>query len=255
MIPIIRALIAILIVGVVSLFVVPLQWIALRLNLKMKTSIPPFWHRLVVSLIGVRVIVHGTPDVKRPLLVLANHTSWLDVPVIGSLGSVAFAANRGEQLTGLFGMLARLQPAIFLPRAGSQPKPGQSDQMLVVFAEGASNAGNSVLPFQSDLLTAASQCLGGSQSDIQVQPLSIAYTTLQGLPMGRQFRPVVAWTGTIRFLPHFWTVLREYSVDAVVSFGDPIHYVPGSDPVQIVHQAEDSVRKMTANVLTGRDPF
>lgn len=252
MIPIIRALIAILIVGVVSLFLVPLQWIALRLNLKMKTSIPPFWHRLVVSLIGVRVIVHGTPDVQRPLLVLANHTSWLDVPVIGSLGSLAFAADRAEQLTGLFGMLARLQPSVFLPYAGTQPKP---DQMLVVFAEGASNAGNSVLPFESNLLTAASQCLGGPETDIQVQPMSIAYTTLQGLPMGRQFRPVVAWTGTIRFLPHFWTVLREYSVDAVVSFGDPIPFEPGCDPAQIAQQAEDSVRKMTANVLTGRDPF
>lgn len=263
MIPIIRATIAILIVAGMSLFLFPLQLLAVLMGWEMRRDLPQFWHRLVVSLIGVKVIVHGAPASGRPLLMVANHSSWLDIPVLGSIAPISFLDETAPDRGVVLAALARLQPAVAMPAATEDrhvaAKSGMrrdGKEMLVVFAEGTSNAGNGVLPFQEALVDAARDALGGDGvSEIWVQPLSIAYTTLQGLPMGRQFRPVVAWTGTIRFLPHAWTVLREYSIDAVVSFGTPIRFGPGSDAGQIANASEESVRKMTANVLTGRDPF
>jgi len=263
MIPIIRATIAILIVAGVSLFLFPLQWLAVLMHWEMRRDLPQFWHRLVVSLIGVKVIVHGAPATERPLLMAANHSSWLDIPVLGSVAPVTFldetASNRGAML----GALAQLQPVVPMPAASEKQKgaarSGRSadgKEILIVFAEGTSNAGNGVLPFQEALVEGACDVFSGDGApEIWVQPLSIAYTTLQGLPMGRQFRPVVAWTGTIRFLPHAWTVLREYSIDAVVSFGTPVRLGQDGDAGRIANVCEESVRKMTANVLTGRDPF
>lgn len=263
MIPIIRATIAILIVGIVSLFLFPLQWLAVLMGWEMRKDLPQFWHRLAVSMIGVKVIVHGSPASGKPLLVAANHTSWLDIPVLGSIAPVAFLDESAPGDGNLLSVFKKLQPAVPMPvptenrdgAAKSAPSVDRPD-MLVVFAEGTSNAGNGVLPFQERLVGAARDALGGEDTpEIWVQPLSIAYTTLQGLPMGRQFRPVVAWTGTIRFLPHAWTVLREYSIDAVVSFGAPVRFDPVTDAGRIAEASEESVRKMTANVLTGRDPF
>lgn len=262
MIPIIRATIAILIVAAVSVFLFPLQWLAVLMNWKMRRDLPQFWHRLVVSLIGVKVIVHGAPATERPLLMAANHSSWLDIPVLGSIAPVSFLDEPAPDRGAVLRALARLQPVVPMPAAG-KPRDGAArsamrgdgNEILIVFAEGTSNAGNGVLPFQEALVEAARNVLGGDGApEIWVQPLSIAYTTLQGLPMGRQFRPVVAWTGTIRFLPHAWTVLREYSIDAVVSFGTPIRLGSDGHAGQIADMCEESVRKMTANVLTGRDP-
>jgi len=253
MIPITRAIIAILIIGVASIFLIPAQWLAMRFNWDMKRSLPQLWHRLVANMIGVKIIVNGSPDTGKPLLVAANHTSWLDVPVIGSLAPFAFVAQKGIGAWPALRLLASLQGAL-IPGAESG-KPARMQGPLLVFAEGKANAGNGILPFQADLIEAARAALADGAGEIWVQPLSVAYTTLQGLPMGRQFRPVIAWTGTIRFLPHFWIVMREYSIDAVVSFGDPIRCGENDDIAEIVRHAEDSVRKMTANVLTGRSAY
>lgn len=267
MIPILRASVAVLIIGGVSLFLFPLQWLAVRLGWDMRKDLPQFWHRLVISLIGVKVIVHGAPESRRPLLMAANHSSWLDIPVLGSLAPLAFLDGADGRRGNVPAVLAALQPCLPKPADAAERtataktgRSGNRQEMLVVFAEGTANAGNGVLQFQETLVRIGRDALGdgdgdGDGAEIWVQPVSIAYTRLQGLPMGRQFRPVVAWTGTIRFLPHAWTVLREYSVDAVVSFGTPIRFGAEMDAGRIASASEDSVRKMTANVLTGRDPY
>ena len=264
MIPAIRASIAILIFAAASVVMIPLPWIAVRFDGDLQISLPQYWHRLAVSLIGVNIIVHGAPDPRKPLLMAANHTSWLDLPVIGSLAPLSFVADSKIVGRPILGLLAKLQSSVFVDRndtayAGetayqiaTRAAPGDT---VVVFAEGTSNAGNGVLPFCGGLVETAREVLANNDRGVWVQPLSIAYTSVQGLPMGRQFRRVAAWTGEVRFLPHAWTVLRENSIDAVISFGEPIRYEPGADRARITRQAEDSVRKMTANVLTGRDPF
>lgn len=264
MIPAIRATLAIVILVLASLVLIPAQWLAIRFGWEIRHTLPVRWHRIATYVLGIKVRVHGAPDPRRPLLVAANHTSWLDIPVIGSIAPVCFVAKSDVGRWPVFGLLARLQRTVFVDR-NRRAETGQATReiarrmidgdMMVLFAEGTSNSGNGVLPFRSSLIGAAREALGAEGGDVWVQPMSVAYTAVQGLPMGRQFRPVAAWTGELDLLPHVWTVLRENSIDAVVSWGEPIRFKSDSDRKQVTEQAEKSVRLMTANVLTGRDPF
>ncbi len=55
-----------------------------------------------------------------------------------------------------------------------------------------------------------------------MQPLSICYTGLHGIPMGRQHRPLVAWYGDLDFVPHLKDFIERGAVDAVVTYGEPL---------------------------------
>ena len=52
--------------------------------------------------------------------------------------------------------------------------------------------------------------------------MSIGYTGLHGIPMGRQHRPLVAWYGDLDFMPHIKAFIARGAVDAVVSYGEPV---------------------------------
>ncbi|MEP0453629.1 MAG: 1-acyl-sn-glycerol-3-phosphate acyltransferase, partial [Roseibium sp.] len=125
----------------------------------------------------------------------------------------------------------------------------QGDAM-VLFAEGTSNDGNGVLPFRSALLGAATRALD-DDGEVWVQPLSIAYHSLQGLPMGRQFRPHVAWYGDMELAGHLWGVFKEGALDVVVRWGEPVLVAPTTDRKALSRQLEEQVRAMTAASLRG----
>ncbi|MEM1044757.1 MAG: lysophospholipid acyltransferase family protein [Pseudomonadota bacterium] len=254
MIPALRASIAILILAAATLVCIPVQWLALRLGWRLRETLPQAWHRLVLGLGGIKVTVHGRETTDRPLMIAANHISWIDIPVIASLTPVRFAVDMQSIRHPILRLFAHLQPCLFLEVDGPTmaESVGTTETPLVVFAEGTTGAGNSVLPFRPDLIGSGGAATAVPDRPLWVQPLSIAYTNVQGLPMGRQFRPVAAWTGHTRLLPHVWTVFREYSIDAVVSWGAP--FQGDSDSHSVAGKTEESVRIMTANVLTGRDP-
>jgi 1-acyl-sn-glycerol-3-phosphate acyltransferase len=87
---------------------------------------------------------------------------------------------------------------------------------LILFPEGTSGDGNRVLPFKSALFSAAEKMQ--SIHPIPVQPVSIAYTRLDGLPMGRLLRPYFAWYGSAELAPHLWSMIGLGTVEVVVEF-------------------------------------
>ena len=124
----------------------------------------------------------------------------------------------------LVGWLARLQRSIFVDRrVGSTA--AQRDAMarrleagdaLILFPEGTSGDGNRVLPFKTALFAAVGGRAGAE--NVTVQPVSIAYTRLDGIPLGRHCRPFVAWYGAMSLAPHLWTLLALGTLEAVVEF-------------------------------------
>ena len=94
------------------------------------------------------------------------------------------------------GLLAKLQRTIFVERRANR-SAGQRDAMaerlaagdsLILFAEGTSNDGNRVLPFKSALFSAAERPVNGAA--VVVQPVSVAYSRLDGMPLMRHMRPL-----------------------------------------------------------------
>jgi 1-acyl-sn-glycerol-3-phosphate acyltransferase len=256
----IRAWLAVAALAVTTVALIPVQWISVMLRLPTRRLIPVFYHRVVCALLGVKVHVIGRRHRQHPLLIVANHSSWLDIPVITRLAPVVFVAKREVASWPLFGLLAKLQRSVFVDRtrrhSTAQVNAEIAERLaegdpVVLFGEGTSSDGNRVLPFRTALIGAAHQALADAEhvSTVFIQPLSIAYTGLQGLPMGRQHRYVAAWYGALDLIPHLGRVLRCGGIDVVVTWGEPLACDGRDDRKSISKSLEETVRRLTAEAL------
>lgn len=248
----------IVVLGVFTVALLPLQVVALWRGWKIATELPMTWQRLAWRMIGMRVTVVGTPAAP-PVLIAANHTSWLDVTVLGGIVKpLSFIAKSEVASWPVLGMLAKLQRTIFIDRtrrhdagpvarkAGERVAKGEA---VVLFPEGTTGDGNRVLPFRSALIGAAGVAAGDSVAT--VQPVAIVYVGVQGLPVGRSDRPHIAWYGDMDFVDHFRRLVGRGAMDVVVSFGEPIPFGPGSNRKKVAEQCEAEVRRMVEAIRAG----
>ncbi len=129
-------------------------------------------------MIGVRVKVVGTPARRHSLLV-ANHTSWLDILVLGGATDCAFVSK--DQLGhGFIHWLADQNGTVYVKRshrkaaknqAVSIAKALEGDKPVALFPEGTTGPGGHLLPFRSTLLEAANF----AAKDVPVRPVAIDY--------------------------------------------------------------------------------
>jgi lyso-ornithine lipid O-acyltransferase len=254
-------------VTTITVVLIPLQWLAIRLGLPARRAIPVAYHRALCTVLGLRIRSEGQRVAARPLLIVSNHISWLDIPVISTVAPVIFVAKSEVGTWPVFGLLARLQRSVFVDR-NRRHKTGEVNAEIarrltegdpvVLFAEGTSSDGNRVLPFRSALIGAAGEVLAGRDRDgrearpVVIQPLSIAYTGLQGVPMGRRHRPVAAWYGDLDLLPHLKRVLAGTALDVVVTWGEPMTFDLAADRKTVARSLEATVRRLTTAALRGR---
>jgi lyso-ornithine lipid O-acyltransferase len=248
-----------------TLMLIPLQWISIVLRAPTRRLIPVGYHRAVCALLGIRIRVIGQRTRAQPLLLVANHSSWLDVPVITAVAPVVFVAKREVASWPLLGLLAKLQRSVFVDRERRHKTLEVNAQIaqrlaagdpVVLFGEGTSSDGNRVLPFRTALIGAAQDALAAATpgGGVMIQPLSIAYVGLDGLPLGRQHRPLAAWYGDMDFVSHFRGLLRHGALDVVVSWGEPIPYLAGSDRKAVARSLESRVRELTIAARRGDLP-
>lgn len=247
-------------VGLATLIGIPLQWLSLKLGLPSRRHIPRLYHRVLLWALGVKVTVRGAPDPHRPLLILANHTSWLDIPVIGSLTPLSFVAKSEVAGWPLIGLLAKFQRSVFVNRERRQATGAVNREIadrlvdgdpVVLFAEGTSGDGNRVLPFRTALVGAVRDVFD-IHDEVVVQPLVVAYTRVQGLPMGRSHRHLAAWYGDMDLAPHLFSVLRQGAIDVEVTFAPPLRLDATHDRKSVTRAAEEAVRRQLATSLAGR---
>jgi len=202
----------------------PIQLAGLALRLHWTSTLPVFYHRWCCRILGFRIRVIGTPTHERPVLYAANHISYTDIAVLGSVIPGSFIAKSEVARWPFFGWLAKLQRSVFVDRRvrstvnqrdaiGKRLADGDA---LILFPEGTSGDGNRVRPFKSALFGAAQQ--GGGIPPVIVQPVSLAYTRLDGIPIGRLYRPFFAWYGAIELAPHLWSMVGLGTVEVVVEF-------------------------------------
>ncbi len=250
-------------IAVLTLVLLPFQWLAVRMKWPMRRRIPTLYHRLVCGILGVRITMMGRRTEERPLLIVANHTSWLDISVITAVVPVVFVAKREVAAWPVFGLLARLQRSVFVDRARRHKTQDVNSEIarrladgdpVVLFGEGTSSDGNRVLAFRTALIGSARDAIAeaGHVKRIWIQPLSVVYTAMLGLPLGRQSRCRVAWYGATSLLPHLRQLVARGAIDVIVSWGDPVAYDEFSDRKTVARRLEDDVRAMTVAALRGR---
>jgi 1-acyl-sn-glycerol-3-phosphate acyltransferase len=258
-----RSYYVVAVIGAITLALLPFQWIAVTFNLPLRRRIPSFYHRLVCTILGVRIHEHGRRMSEHPLLIVANHSSWLDIPVITAVAPVVFVAKSEIAGWPLFGTLARLQRTVFVDRARRQKIGDVNAEIarrlaegdpVVLFGEGTASDGNRVLAFRSALIGAARDALAEAEHTgrVWIQPLSIAYTRLQGLPIGRRDRPRVSWYGKRPLPPHLMGVASRGAIDVTVTWGEPVAFDEQSDRKDVARSLETEVRRRTIGTLRGR---
>jgi lyso-ornithine lipid O-acyltransferase len=242
------------------LIMAPFQLLAARRGWRVAGWLPVWFHRLFLRLFGVRVIVRGRAPERGATLVLANHVSWLDIPVFASLHPLSFVAKSEIAGWPVVGLFAKLQRSVFIDRARKSHTASVNTEvahrlargdMMVLFPEGTTGDGNRVLPFRSALVGAARSALAEpSLNRIDLYPVAIAYVRRNGLPVTRRERPSIAWYGDMDLAPHLAAFLREGPLDAVVHWGEPIPFDSASDRKRATAAAETAVREAVYAALS-----
>ncbi len=249
---------------VITVPLMPMQVLFRRVWNRGAELLPYYYHRMVCRLLGARIEIRGEPIRKGGCLIAANHSSWLDIPILSACTPVSFVAKREVNEWGIFGTLARLQRTMFVNREKRSATAAFRDAMqdrlsrghhLVLFAEGTSSDGNRVLPFKSALLGAADCEIAsarGEQTKVRVQPVSIVYTRLHSVPLGRLHRPFFAWYGDMELLSHLWSALCMGPIDVVAHFHEPVTMDQFASRKELARHCEREVANGHVSALLGR---
>lgn len=253
------------VIGLFALVTVPLlpfQMFAWKLERLWHKALPHWWQKFMCRLFGFRIHKSGKMATGRPLLIVANHVSWSDILVLGATDKVSFIAKADMAAWPLFGFFAKLQRTIFIERENRQKAGQQATEIarrlrggdaMVLFPEGTTSDGNRVLPFKSSLFGAARAALDNGPLPhpdvVLIQPVAIAYTRVQGLPMGRYHRTVAAWPGSIGLVKHLKGVIAAGAIDVAVVYGEPVAFDRQSDRKAVAAALEIEIRAMTAAAL------
>lgn len=246
-----------------TLPLMPVQALLVNISPRLARRFPHWYHRQVCRLIGVRLSIEGQVVRDRPVLIVANHTSWLDIPVLSAVAPVSFVAKREVGQWPFVSSLARLQRTVFVDRERRASAGGAADEILgrldrgdaiVLFAEGTSSDGNRVLPFKTALFAAVKppNSEGNIRKDIAVQTVSLVYTHLHGVPLGRADRPLVGWYGGMDMQSHAWALLKSGPLDARIRIGPPVPLEDYADRKALARFSEIAVREGVVGILRAR---
>ena len=205
------------------------------------------FHRIIRALLGLRISERGVPSSIRPLILVANHISWLDIVAISSIFPAIFVAQHEVATWPIFGRLAKLSPSIFVNRnrrlqvlktINSISDALTADEAVAIFPEGTSTDGAGVLPFRSSLFGCVRKTLGRAEHlpAMFIQPVSVAYFG----PNRRQ----AAWAleDEIPFFPHLLQVAGLRRIDVALTWGQPISADRRSDRKILAKWLEETVR-------------
>jgi 1-acyl-sn-glycerol-3-phosphate acyltransferase len=178
------------------------------------------WCRGVLRILNARVEEVGTrPD--APFFLVSNHLSYIDVAVLGSRLDCVFVAKADIDNWPIFGTLVRAVGTIYVDRASKRDIPRVANLIhetmergrgIVLFPEGTSTDGSTVLRFKPALLEPA------AAAGVRVATAALTYVTP---PLTEPARMAICWWGEMTFSDHALGLFRHPGFTARVTFGDP----------------------------------
>ncbi|MGH7118526.1 MAG: lysophospholipid acyltransferase family protein [Acetobacteraceae bacterium] len=210
-----------------TLLAVPVQGVLIALPGSGRVAFARFYWRTFCRLMGlsVRLVGQHAEIPGRRVVYVSNHSSWLDIPVLGGVLEACFIAKAEVGAWPVIRTIARLGRTEFVSRRKS--RTGLENQAiherlaagddLILFPEGTTSDGARVLPFRSSFFAIAE----GPEPPV-LQPISIVYDRLDGLPALRNTRPLFAWYGDMEIGPHFWRLVQHMGLRASVVLHPPV---------------------------------
>ena len=229
---------------------------ARAIDRKRAGAVPRIWHRAVSRSLGVHTRLLGQP-VRGSVLYVVNHLSWLDIPVLGGHLHGSFVAKSEVGDMGVVGFLADMQDTIYVERERRSRSAGQAQEIhqrlaqggnVILFPEGTSNDGVRILPFKSSLFSVVE---GAEQ--FRIQPVTLAYTRLNGLPFTRNRFIELAWIGDIDLAPHALDCMRLGRIDARILCHPPVRRSDFADRKALARHCQtviaDGYRRLTRDEM------
>jgi 1-acyl-sn-glycerol-3-phosphate acyltransferase len=203
------------------------------------------WSIWVSRMLGLKLNVQGQidPSIKSALIV-ANHSSWLDIVVINSIQPAAFIAKAEIEKWPVVGLLVARSGTLFIERGKRHAVHSvlqdaierlNDNRFVAVFPEGTTNDGKSLLPFHGNMMEAA------IRAGVPVQPLSISYRSSAG-----GLAPSVEFVGATTFVGSILRVLADNDLN-VMAVLLPLHITQG--------KTRHDLAKATSNVIAVAQGF
>lgn len=241
-----------------TLVMIPFQAIALLLQLPHSRRVPLWYHAVCCRLLGIRLEVFGRRSKIRPTLFVANHSSYLDISVYGALIPGSFVAKSEVGDWPFFGLLAKLQRSVFVDRrmrtshlqATALGKRLEAGDSMILFPEGTSNDGTHIRSFKSALLSAAEFRV--KDQPLTVQPVSLTYSRVDGVPIGRHLRPYYAWYGDMDLIGHAAEMIGLGRLTVTVSFHEPVTIEQFASRKELTEYCQNQIQAGHSDALAGR---
>lgn len=182
-----------------------------------------YWAKRLLRILKIKITLSGEVLKflgKDSYLVVSNHISWLDIPVIFSLKPMTFVSASDVKTWPIIGMLAKISGAIFVERNRKSSLVEVIQAMnhhfknekrsICIFPEGVTSNGYQVLPFKSNLFQSA------FESNVLLLPLSIKYKENNVLTNRTSFH------GSTTLFQSFKRVAKSNLIEVVIDIGRPI---------------------------------
>lgn len=238
---------------IMSLPVLTIQSIMVRVSRKHWWTYAGLWHRLACRIIGIRIHEIGKPPKNKSTLYVVNHISWVDILVLGGiLKNASFVAKSEIAGWGMVGSACALQRTLFVNRTRRSDSAKQRDELtnrikegnsLILFPEGTSTDGMHVAPFKSALFSVAEMANHNLDTSLCIQPVTLSYTEINGMPLVRSQKPWVAWIGDMELLLHLKQFLGRARIVATVEYHEPISLEEAGSRKNAALSSEKAVRE------------
>ncbi len=210
----VRALLHILIGFLTILLVFP------RLGAEQRQLRTQAWSLAMLRCIRIQLIVKGNPALNGPLLLVANHMSWLDITALHAARFCRFVSKADIQKWPFIGVLASGIGTLFIERESRRDAMRvvqhmtaslQAGDVLGVFPEGTTTDGTALLPFHANLFQAA------IAANAPVQPVALQFIdTTTG-----QRNAAPCYVGDDTLAQSVWRTLTTPDIAVVITFGKP----------------------------------
>ncbi|MCS6921408.1 MAG: 1-acyl-sn-glycerol-3-phosphate acyltransferase [Elioraea sp.] len=258
----VRAVRRLLLMLLWTLACIPVQTVLIALPGRGKVVLARVYHAVLCRISGIRVRVIGEPARPapgRPVLFLSNHQSWADILVLGGTLEACFVSKAEIGSWPLVRTVARLGRTVYVSRRRGDTARERDELLsrlaagdsLILFPEGTTSDGVRVLPFRSAFLSVAVDAEGISPI---VQPVSVVFDRLDGLPVTRPHRPHFAWYGAMDIARHAFTLLGRRSSRATILLHHPLDPAAFPSRKALAEAAWEVVDRGCAALRQGRRP-
>jgi lyso-ornithine lipid O-acyltransferase len=174
---------------------------------------------------GLRIRTTGK-RLKRDVLFIANHVSWLDILALGGAARSAFVAKSEVRDTPVVGWLSDQNHSVYVDRAAKRDAHEQSRSLhralrhgrpVTLFPEGTTWTGRELLPFRASLFQAVSPPPPG----VRIQPVLLDYGAAG---------PEICWIGAETGIANFFRILaRGRAIPLTIHYLDPLPFDTAHD--------------------------